>query len=250
MQDVPIIGIAITVVAGFHNDFPCKLVLFPEQPRNLRLHLVKGKGIEHGGEIAHQFIGVVADLPDVVAVFVIAGVIFLRLVNVDLQVRLHFRVIQIRITNILLIGHVGRGDIGGLEPGEHSGTGGHAGGEKHHHHSQQGDNRQQRLVCRRILLDSPGDLPGGVHHIPRVLGRLLGLMRGLGIFPLDLLFLYPLHQRVFLPQFGIVPEGGLPRQIQILLCRPLLRLTQGEVGLGAAAVLPPPERPSYALLGK
>ena len=51
LQDVPIIGIAITVVAGFHNDFPCKLVLFPEQPRNLRLHLVKGKGIEHGGEI-------------------------------------------------------------------------------------------------------------------------------------------------------------------------------------------------------
>ena len=83
-----------------------------------------------------------ADLPDVVAVFVIAGMVFLGHVNAYLQIRLHFRVVEVRIANVLLIRHVGGGDIGGLETGEHSGTGGHASGEEQHHHGQHCHNQQ------------------------------------------------------------------------------------------------------------
>jgi hypothetical protein len=36
----------------------------------------------------------------------------------------------------------------------------------------------------------------------------------------------------------------------MFLCRPLFRLAQGAVGLGAAAVPLPAQHPSYALLGK
>ena len=57
LQDIPIVGVAVAVIAGFHNDLPCKLVLLPEQPRKLRLNLFKGEGVEHGGEIAHQLPG-------------------------------------------------------------------------------------------------------------------------------------------------------------------------------------------------
>ena len=235
MQNIPIIGVAVAVIAGFHNDLPRKGVLLPEQPRKLRLDLLKGKGVKHGGEVAHQLIGVVADLPDVVAVFVIAGVIFLRFVNVYLQIRLHFRVVKVRIANVLLIRHVGGGDIGGLKPGEHGGTGGHARGKEHHHHSQHCHNQQQRFSCRYVLLDRPDDLPGGVYHVLRELRRLLRLMRGLGILPLDFLLLYPLGEGIFAPQLRVVPEGSLPCQFDIFLCRPLLRLAQGAVGLGAAA---------------
>ena len=49
----------------------------------------------------------------------------------------------------------------------------------------------------------------------------------LGVFPLHLLLLYPLGEGIFAPQLRVVPEGSLPCQFDIFLCRPLLRLAQG-----------------------
>ena len=50
--------------------------------------------------------------------------------------------------------------------------------------------------------------------------RLLGLMRGLGILPLDFLLLYPLGEGIFAPQLRVVPEGSL-RWHDLLYCHAL-----------------------------
>ena len=97
------------------------------------------------------------------------------------------------------------------------------------------------------MLDRPDDLPGGVYHVLGEVRRLLGLMRGLGILPLDFLLLYPLGEGIFAPQLRVVLEGGLPCQLDIFLCRPLLRLAQGAVGLGAAAVSLPAQDAAHTL---
>ena len=84
LQDVPVIGVAVIVVPGFHNHFTGEGVLLGKNAVDFRLNPCKGKGIERRGKVAQQFIGVVADFTDVVAVFIIAGVIFLGIVNVNL----------------------------------------------------------------------------------------------------------------------------------------------------------------------
>ena len=49
------------VIAGFHNDLPRKLILLPEQPRNLRLNLFDGRVVSAGDAGSYGLCVVIED---------------------------------------------------------------------------------------------------------------------------------------------------------------------------------------------
>lgn len=151
-----------------------------------------------------------ADIPDVVTVFVIAGVVGPGAGNVQLQIGFQFGKIQFRVADFLFVLQIGGGEERGLDAGEHGGTGGQSRREKGDHQRQRRHNEQRTFVRRRELLNRPDDLPGGGYSLLGVLGGLLGLLCGLGIFTLDFLLLNPLGEGIFAPQIRVIPEGGLP----------------------------------------
>ena len=102
-----------------------------------------------------------ADLPDVVTVFVIAGVVGFRIINIHLQIRFQFGVVEVRVANILLIRQIGGREVGGLKAGEHSRTSGKPRREQHYDQRQQSDKSQCRLMRRRRLRHSTDDLAAG-----------------------------------------------------------------------------------------
>ena len=123
-QHIPVVWIAVLVVACLHDFFPRQYILLSKHPVQFGLHLLKGESVKGGGEVAHQLIGVMADLPDVITVLVISGKIFFRIVNVLLQIGFQLAVIQVAVVDVGLIRQITGGDIGGLDPGQHCGTGG------------------------------------------------------------------------------------------------------------------------------
>ena len=104
---------------------------------------------------------------------------------------------------------------------------------------------------RRVPLHCAGDLPHGGGRLLGVLGGSLGLPRGLGVLAPEFPLLHPPGKGVLPPQLGVVPEGGLPRQLRPVLGQSAFRPTRRPEGLGAQAALVPTQEPACGpLCGK
>ena len=83
-QHIPGVGTPVLICARLPDYGPGQSVLPPEQCLNIRFDVVKFESIVFRGQIGEQFKGIVGYFSHVVAVLVIAGMIGLRLVNVNL----------------------------------------------------------------------------------------------------------------------------------------------------------------------
>ena len=145
-----------------------------------------------------------SDFADVITVLVIAGMIGFRFVNVNLQIRFHLAVIQIAFANIVLVSHIGNGNVGRLDARYHRHAGSQASGEHHDNHSKKRDGRKQAFPRHNLLRHGTDNLPAGVQDVLRMLFGLFRLTRRRRVFALDFLFLRPFRKGAFPFQFGML----------------------------------------------
>ena len=191
-----------------------------------------------GGEEGGQHIGVVLDLIQVEAVFVIAGVQFGVVVNLILQIGLQRGVARLRPQHILIPAGVGTAAASPQQGLGQDGTGGHGVEKQHHHEKQRQDNEKSPLVpddkSSRFpaLLRRPSQGVGNA--LCRRFERTLRSLAGppcLGVLPFDGLFLLPAGERVA-AQLRVVPEGLPVEGVHLRpLRRPVLTQLTGAVGV-------------------
>ena len=106
-------------------------VLLGEQALQGALDLRPGVVLEQDGQVGGQLIGVVADLRQVVAVLVIAGVGAFDIAYLVVQGSLHSGVVRICPGDVSILRRVGGPQHRVPAPGEHGGAGGEHPGDEH-----------------------------------------------------------------------------------------------------------------------
>ena len=132
-----------------------------------------------------------ADLANVVAVFIIVWIIRLRTVDVPLQVGLQFGVVQFAFLNFRILRHITGGYHCRLYAGEHSGAGGKQGAAHGKNKDAHGDDPKDCFVGDDFLRNGADHLPGCGQDIGGVLCPLCRLPCCCCVFPFQLLLLDP-----------------------------------------------------------
>ena len=185
-----------------------------------------------------QHIGVMADGIQIKAVFIIAGVQGLIVVQFILKVRLQSRIGRLRRQHIRVLGKIGGQEHAAHAGAAHHGAGGHpaeqkphAGADPYHQQDHPAVPADEHHGFFRRLLCAPGC---ALRSGRRILRRFPGLAHLFGIVPLDTLFLQIPGNRVGGGQGRIIMERLLVEEIGICPDRSPFRFRRVPPGLHPA----------------
>ena len=210
-------------VAGFRFNGLRQGVLQPKQPVKVALYFIQriGPAMKRRQD-GSQHIGVMADVVQIIAVFVIAGVQAFVVVKLMLQVGLQIRIGGFGPQHIVVLGQIGRGRKPRPGAAKHGGAGLQAAHNQQEHEAHAADQQRPFPVTdkeRRPLFAFLGGFLGGCGAGLRRLGggsrralcRLACGPRCLGVVPLDFLLLpEPGHGIAHrLRQLRVIPQRFL-----------------------------------------
>ena len=193
LQDI----VFITVRVLFRDFLLRQIVLKVEKLFNLVLYIFKSESAIRCRKIPQQFKGVVADFSNTEAITIVSRIFCLIIGKRQLQICFQFRIIEVAVANVLLIRHIGSGDIGGLEAGNHSGTGGQSSGKQNDDQSQQRNRTQRGSPDNGFFYRLANDLSRVRQDILREVCALFGFPRCLRVFSPEFPLLNPLFKIVF-----------------------------------------------------